>query len=102
MGAVFLSTAVFNWSLFMSERVYFLCVLVFCVVSQSLNTNWQRGLYTLTTIETGSPVFCLQFDSVKIVSGHGDNTIKVGSCWSVGLALQCKTVSHVCSVSVRV
>ena len=77
-------------------------MLVFCVVSQSLNTNWQRGLYTLTGIETGSAVLCLQFDSVKIVSGHLDSTIKVGSCWCVGLALECKTVSHVCSVSVKV
>ena len=86
----------------LSVRDYILCVLVFCVVSQSLNTNWQRGLYTLNRIETGSPVLCLQFDSVKIISGHFDSTIKVGSCWCVGLALQCKTVSHLFSVSVRV
>ena len=31
-------------------------------------------------VQTGSGVRCLQFDDNKIVTGHKDGTIKVGSC----------------------
>ena len=45
--------------------------------------NWKSGDYTLTRIECHSKsegVCCLQYDDIKIVSGHRDSTIKVCVC----------------------
>ena len=55
------------------------CLLVFYPIPQSLEANWRRGHYTLTRVDTGSGVWCLQFDDNKIVTGHKDGTMKVGS-----------------------
>ena len=60
--------------------------------------NWRRGHYTLTKIETGSWVLCLQFDDHKIVTGYQDGTIKVGSCWCV-VFLSSMEESYVCALS---
>ena len=57
-------------------------------ISQFLEENWRRGHYTLTRVKTGSRVWCLQYDDSKIVTGHWDHTIKVGSCWCVVLPLK--------------
>ena len=61
----------------LSRAIDILCF----AIPQSLEANWRRGHYTLTSVETGSTVWCLQFDDIKIVTGHEDNTIKVGSCY---------------------
>ena len=58
-----------------SRAINILCF----VIPQSLEANWRRGHYTLSRVETRSTVWCLQFDDHKIVTGHGDRTIKVGS-----------------------
>ena len=55
----------------------------FYSIPQSLEANWRRGHYTLTSVQTGSTVLCLQYDDNKIVTGHYDSTIKVGSCLCV-------------------
>ena len=61
----------------LSRAIHFLCF----AIPQSLEANWRRGHYTLTRVETGSGVRCLQFDDIKIVTGHEDSTIEVGSCY---------------------
>lgn len=52
-----------------------------------LEQNWTEGKYSTSTI-TGhtDAVYCLQFDSKKVLSGSRDNTIKMwdidtGKCW---------------------
>ena len=61
-----------------------------------------KGRYTLTKIETGSEVVCLQYDDSKIVTGHGkpEYTIQVGSCWCV-VFLSSMEQSYVCAVNLR-
>lgn len=48
-------------------------------IFQSLEANWR---YTLTKVQTGSRIWCLQCNDSKIVTGH-NSTIKVVSCWCV-------------------
>ena len=55
-------------------------LLTFHSIPQSQEANWRRGHYTLTRVETGSFVWCLQYNYSKILTGHDDSTIKVGSC----------------------
>ena len=52
----------------------------FLSIHQSLEANWRRGHYTVTSVQAGSPVWCLQCNDDMIVTGHEDSTIKVGSC----------------------
>ena len=56
--------------------------------TQNMESNWKNGHHTLTRIECHSEnskgVYCLQYDSDKIVSGLRDNTIKVLIVFCVG------------------
>ena len=70
----------------LSRAISILCL----VIPQSLEANWRKGHYTVTRVQTGSSVRCLQCDDKKVVTGHNDSMIKVGSC-----------MLHVCSESVR-
>ena len=69
--------------------------LLFYSIPQSLEANWRSGHYTLTRVQTGNIVMCLQFDDNKLVTGHGvpHYAIMVGSCWC--------GFKSVCSESVR-
>ena len=68
----------FTYATILSTRaINILCF----VIPQSLEANWRRGHYTVTRVQTGSGVRCLQFDDIKIVTGLADRTIKVGSCY---------------------
>ena len=58
-------------------------LLVFYSIPQSLEANWRRGHSTLTRLNTGSGVLCLQYDEKKMVTGHTDSAIKVCNCWCV-------------------
>ena len=65
---------------------------------QSLEANWRRGNYTLTRVKTDSGIHCLQYDDNKIVTGHGDGPIKVGS-YSTGVLCSSVEQSYVCVLS---
>ena len=80
------TAGILDWEF--SRAINILCF----VIPQSLEANWRRGHCTLSRVETRSTVWCLQFDDHKIVTGHGDRTIKVGSCYII----------HVCPESVRI
>ena len=42
-----------------------------------LKKNWQNAKYAVTETPCESPVRCLQYDDVKIVTGHDDSKIRV-------------------------
>ena len=73
-------------------------VFVFYPIYQSLEVNWRRGHYTVTRIETGNQVWCLQYDDNKIVTGQRDSTIRVSS-YSTDVLCSSMEQSYVCVLS---